>query len=259
MLPLNRMRGAVVPPEVVRRAESVVGGPGNVATALSLIRYPPHLAPVMEFVFGGVLVCPTLDQARLVAFHPGVEKRTITYDGDMFDPQGTLSGGSRGGGSGGGLLVRVAQWRAAENAASEALARCRALQEAREAAVARSRRRVDLTESLDRARHQLALIETNLRQSDTHRLRFDLQRLKQELGEFLSTRPHHHPPRGVFNLSRFFVNRGSAWRIERRAEAPGGCGEESKRGAVASGSRAGGGGAGSTRSGGERSQGEATR
>ena len=87
MLPLNRMRGTVVSPEVLHRAESVVGGPENVATALSLIRFPPHLAPVMEFVFGGVLVCPTLDQARLVAFHPGVEKRTITYDGDMFDPQ----------------------------------------------------------------------------------------------------------------------------------------------------------------------------
>lgn len=86
MLPLNRMRGSPVPPEALRKAESVVGRE-NVATALSLIKYPPHLAPVMEFVFGGVLVCPTLDHARKVAFHPGVEKRTITYEGDMFDPQ----------------------------------------------------------------------------------------------------------------------------------------------------------------------------
>lgn len=80
-------------------------------------------------------------------------------------------------------MIRVAQWREAESAAAEAVKRCRVMEEARNAAVARSRRRADLTESLDRVRHQLALIETNLRQSDTHRLRCDLERQRKELGE----------------------------------------------------------------------------
>ncbi|KAL5106246.1 Structural maintenance of chromosome protein 2 [Taenia crassiceps] len=185
MLPLNRMRGSPVPADVVQRVEALVGAE-NVAPALSLIRYPPHLRPVMEFIFGGLLVCPTLDHARRVAFHPGVERRTITYDGDMFDPQGTLSGGSRASGGSDGtanLLIRVAQWRAAECEAVEAMARARATQEAREAAAERARRRADLAETLDRTRHQLALVETNLRQSDTHRLRSDLGRLKEELTE----------------------------------------------------------------------------
>lgn len=86
MLPLNRIRGAPICPEILRKAQSIVGA-DNVAPVLSLIKYPPNLAPIMEFVFGGLLVCPTLDQARKVAFHPGVERRTITYEGDMFDPQ----------------------------------------------------------------------------------------------------------------------------------------------------------------------------
>ncbi|KAL5969985.1 Structural maintenance of chromosome protein 2 [Taenia solium] len=184
MLPLNRMRGNPMPADVVQRAEALVGAE-NVAPALSLIRYPSHLRPVMEFIFGGLLVCPTLDHARRVAFHPGVERRTITYDGDMFDPQGTLSGGSRSGGGDGAasLLIRVAQWRAAECEAVEAMIRAQAMQEAREAAAERARRRADLAETLDRTRHQLALVETNLRQSDTHRLRSDLERLREELAE----------------------------------------------------------------------------
>ncbi|VDM35248.1 unnamed protein product [Hydatigera taeniaeformis] len=190
MLPLNRMRGAPVPAEVLHRAEDLVGA-NNVAPALSLIRYSSHLKPVMEFIFGGLLVCPTLDHARRVAFHPGVERRTITYDGDMFDPQasfflGTLSGGSRAGCGGDGaacLLIRVAQWRVAECEAAEARARARATQEARESAAERTHRRADLVEILDRTRHQLALVETNLRQSDTHRLRSDLGRLREELVE----------------------------------------------------------------------------
>lgn len=64
------------------------------------------------------------------------------------------------------------------------MTRARATQEAREAAAERARRRADLAETLDRTRHQLALVETNLRQSDTHRLRSDLERLKEELGKF---------------------------------------------------------------------------
>ncbi|KAM7536776.1 hypothetical protein Aperf_G00000085721 [Anoplocephala perfoliata] len=181
MLPLNRIRGAPIPPEVLRKAQSAVGA-DNVAPALSLIKYPPNLAPIMEFVFGGVLVCPSLDQARKVAFCPGVERRTITYEGDMFDPQGTLSGGSRAGPSV-NLLTRVAQWRAAESEVANALKACQEMQMAREAAMGRARQRADLTETLDRARHELALIETNLRQSDTHRLRSDLERLGKELSE----------------------------------------------------------------------------
>nr|CDS25301.1 structural maintenance of chromosomes protein 2 [Hymenolepis microstoma] len=181
MLPLNRIRGSSIPQDTLAKAEALVGKE-NVTPALSLIKYPPHLTPVMEFVFGGLLVCPTLDHARKVTFHPGIERRTITYEGDMFDPQGTLSGGSRGGPQT-NLLTRVAQWRAAESAATDAMKQCQEIQRAREAASIRAKQRADLSESLDRARHELAIIETALRQSDTHRLRTDLERLGIELEE----------------------------------------------------------------------------
>ncbi|VDN43330.1 unnamed protein product [Dibothriocephalus latus] len=70
----------------MEKAQRLVGAQ-NVATAISLVRYPPHLQPIMDYVFGGLLVCPTLDIARKVAFHPGIERRTVTFDGDVFDPQ----------------------------------------------------------------------------------------------------------------------------------------------------------------------------
>ncbi len=86
MLPLNQIRGSSIPAEIVRKAQQLVGA-DNVAPALSLIRYPPHLKPIMEFVFGGMFVCSNLDVARKVAFQPGIERRTVTYEGDVFDPQ----------------------------------------------------------------------------------------------------------------------------------------------------------------------------
>ncbi len=57
------------------------------------------------------------------------------------------------------------------------------MRKAHEAAVERGRRRADLTEALEGAKHQLALLETNMRQSDTHRLRADVERLRKELGK----------------------------------------------------------------------------
>lgn len=48
----------------------------------------------MEWVFGDSFVCPNLDISQKVAFHPKIQKRCITLDGDVVDPRGTLSGGS---------------------------------------------------------------------------------------------------------------------------------------------------------------------
>lgn len=47
----------------------------------------------MEYVFGSTLVCDTLDNAKRVAFDRKVMTKTVTLGGDIFDPQGTLSGG----------------------------------------------------------------------------------------------------------------------------------------------------------------------
>ena len=71
-------------------------GEANVHTALSLVGYEEDLRRAMEYVFGSTLVCDTLDNAKKVAFDERVKTKTVTLGGDIFDPQGTLSGGERG-------------------------------------------------------------------------------------------------------------------------------------------------------------------
>lgn len=63
--------------------------------ALDLIAFEPHLRPAMAWIFGNTLVCRDLETAKRVTFHPRVRRRTVTTDGDVFDPAGTLSGGAR--------------------------------------------------------------------------------------------------------------------------------------------------------------------
>jgi structural maintenance of chromosome 2 len=47
------------------------------------------------------------ESAKNVTFHPDIKLKSITLDGDVYDPSGSLSGGSRSNGT--GLLVRMGQ------------------------------------------------------------------------------------------------------------------------------------------------------
>ncbi|CAN0316809.1 unnamed protein product, partial [Discosporangium mesarthrocarpum] len=49
----------------------------------------------MAYVFGSTIICDSFDAAKQVAFDKGVRARTVTLEGDSFEPQGTLTGGSK--------------------------------------------------------------------------------------------------------------------------------------------------------------------
>jgi len=48
----------------------------------------------MEFVFGNSFVCTDMDAAKRVTFDERINKKSVTLDGDSFDPAGTLTGGN---------------------------------------------------------------------------------------------------------------------------------------------------------------------
>lgn len=94
IIPLNKISARTLNDKVVNTAKSLVGD-DNVHTALTLVGYESDLRKAMEYVFGSTLVCDTLDNAKKVAFDRQVMTKTVTLGGDIFDPQGTLSGGAR--------------------------------------------------------------------------------------------------------------------------------------------------------------------
>ena len=47
----------------------------------------------MEYVFGNSFVCKDMDCAKQVTFDDRINKKSVTLDGDVFDPAGTLTGG----------------------------------------------------------------------------------------------------------------------------------------------------------------------
>lgn len=59
----------------------------------------------MAFVFGSTLICADAETAKCVTFDPNVRLKSVTVEGDVYDPSGTLSGGSAPNSS--GVLVTL--------------------------------------------------------------------------------------------------------------------------------------------------------
>ncbi|XP_053658501.1 structural maintenance of chromosomes protein 2 [Anopheles marshallii] len=106
MIPLNKISGRKIDPSVARFAEELVGKE-NVTTALSCISYDPQVDEAMQFAFGHSFIVKNLDVANKITFHPRIKTRSVTLDGDVVDPGGTLSGGARA--KGNAVLLDVAE------------------------------------------------------------------------------------------------------------------------------------------------------
>ncbi|CCH60957.1 hypothetical protein TBLA_0D04610 [Henningerozyma blattae CBS 6284] len=93
IIPLNKIASRRLNENTVNFAKQLA--PGKVDLALNLIGYSDELSRAMEFIFGTSLICKDSETAKKVTFHQNIRQRSITLEGDVYDPEGTLSGGSR--------------------------------------------------------------------------------------------------------------------------------------------------------------------
>lgn len=91
ILPLNKIRHDVLSASKVQIAKKIEP---STQLALSLVGYDSEVTNAIEYVFGRTLVCSDMDSAKRVTFDPRVKTRTVTLEGDTYDPSGTASGGS---------------------------------------------------------------------------------------------------------------------------------------------------------------------
>ncbi|KAF2743437.1 hypothetical protein M011DRAFT_221449 [Sporormia fimetaria CBS 119925] len=92
IIPLNKISAFRASAQKIGAAQRLA--PGKVDLALSLIGYDDEVTAAMEYVFGSTLVCDDAETAKRVTFDPSVRMKSVTLEGDVYDPAGTLSGGS---------------------------------------------------------------------------------------------------------------------------------------------------------------------
>ncbi|KAJ5305363.1 uncharacterized protein N7443_005023 [Penicillium atrosanguineum] len=103
IIPLNKISAFKASAEKIGAAQKLA--PGKVDLALSLIGHDEEVLAAMNYVFGNTLIANDADTAKKVTFDPSVRMKSVTLDGDVYDPSGTLSGGSSPNSS--GVLVTL--------------------------------------------------------------------------------------------------------------------------------------------------------
>lgn len=93
IIPLDKISAKSMPQNSVNLAKELC--PEKVELALNLIDFENDLAKAMAYIFGTTFICQDPQTAKAVTFNPKIRARSITVDGDVYDPEGNLSGGSR--------------------------------------------------------------------------------------------------------------------------------------------------------------------
>lgn len=106
IIPLNKIATFKASAVKIGAAQNLA--PGKVDLALSLVGYDEDVLAAMEYVFGSTLICEDAETAKKVTFDPAVRMKSVTLEGDVYDPSGTLSGGSSPSSS--GVLVTLGKF-----------------------------------------------------------------------------------------------------------------------------------------------------
>ncbi|KAI5952867.1 SMC2 [Candida jiufengensis] len=93
MIPLDKINPNFVGAAAIERARNIA--PNKVELAINLVLYDEEIHKAMQYVFGTTFICADPDAAKKVTFDPQVRTRSITIEGDTYDPEGNVSGGSR--------------------------------------------------------------------------------------------------------------------------------------------------------------------
>jgi len=109
IIPLNKINNNTCEPARVKKAKELALPHGEVHHAMEILGHENQVKAAMQFVFGGALVCDSPETAKLVTFHPQVRVRSVTKQGDVYDPAGTVEGGSAP--KTGDILGRLAELR----------------------------------------------------------------------------------------------------------------------------------------------------
>ena len=159
IIPLNKISAFKASVEKIGAAQKIA--PGKVDLALSLVGYDEEVASAMNFVFGTTLVCQDAETAKKVTFDPAVRLKSVTLQGDVYDPAGTLSGGSAPNSS--GVLVILQKLNAVTQELQEKATELLQLQQQMQNQEGKLEKTKNIKQELDLKQHEIRLTEEQIK------------------------------------------------------------------------------------------------
>ena len=133
-------------------------------TALSLVGYADDVSRAIAYIFGDTLICDDANTAKAVTFSRDVGVRSVTFEGDVYDPSGTLSGGAAPNSS--KILVQVQDLITVEHRLRDAQTRLNAITQHEEESRDQRARWKGLGRELDIKRHEMSLLQEQVEGSN---------------------------------------------------------------------------------------------
>ncbi|KAG6902142.1 hypothetical protein C0995_003899 [Termitomyces sp. Mi166 len=177
LIPLNKISAYKLSARQLDTAQRLA--PGKVRPALSLVTYEDEVANAIAYVFSDNLICDDAESAKRVTFSKEVGVRSVTLDGDVYDPSGTLSGGSAPSGS--GLLVRVQALLTVGVQLAEAREQLEALEGEQRKGMKVREEWKQLSRELEMKEHEAKLMEQQVEGSNAARIGTQVEELKQTI------------------------------------------------------------------------------
>lgn len=179
IIPLNKISAFKASAQTIATAQKIA--PGKVDLALSLVGYDDEVSAAMEYVFGNTLVCEDAETAKRVTFDPNVRMRSITLEGDSYDPSGTLSGGSSPNSS--GVLVTLQKLNEINRQLREAQSSLAQLQ----GHIAKEKSKLDqarkIKQDLDLKTHETKLAEEQVSGNSSSSIIQEVENMKESIAQ----------------------------------------------------------------------------
>lgn len=170
IIPLNKITAFRASAAKIGAAQNIA--PGKVDLALSLVGYDDEVTAAMEYVFGSTLVCEDAETAKRVTFDPAVRMKSVTLQGDTYDPAGVLSGGSAPQSS--GVLITMQKLNEINTELKSQEAQLNTLQ----TTMAKEKKKLDAArhtkQELDLKRHEIKLTEEQIGGNSSSSVNIDL-------------------------------------------------------------------------------------
>ncbi|ORZ11270.1 hypothetical protein BCR41DRAFT_110256 [Lobosporangium transversale] len=177
IIPLNKITAFRAHAQKIATAQRLA--PEKVNLALTLIGYEDQLETAMAYVFGNTLICADADSAKKVTFHQEVRMKSVTLEGDVYDPSGTLQGGSRP--TGGGILASLQEIHALKNQLNEHRQQLQKINQQLSNISQAARAYAELKQKIELKTHELRLCEQQLSGSEHVQLMEQTERLEKEI------------------------------------------------------------------------------
>jgi structural maintenance of chromosome 2 len=122
----------------------------------------------MAYVFGDTLICADSASAKAVTFNSQIGMKSVTLEGDVYDPSGTLSGGAAPTSS--GILTKVQEMNKARENLREAQAELTKLEKENEKSQDVKSKWKELKKAIDLKEHELGLLKEQIGGSNATRV-----------------------------------------------------------------------------------------